>query len=151
MVKSTYFGVQILQILQIYILFRPNILVDFKEASRNFSKIPKEKLWKMLLEIFTAVFGISSYITFEKTEDYGNFRTNHRVSHKQGQVSWNMSSLHVIIACKIIQETHIHNEPKEINIYKAVLRDADVAFNGAENFINEWIGEICSHEKLSVE
>ena len=151
MIKGTYFGIQILQILQIYCLFRPDILVDCKEASRNFSKIAKEKLWKMLLEIFTAVFGISSYITFEKREDYGNFRTNHRVSHKQGQVFWNMSSLHVILARRIVQETHIHNEPKEINIYKVVLRDVGVVFNGAENFINEWTDEICSHEKLSVE
>ena len=39
----------------------------------------------------------------------------------------------------------------KIQIYKRVLKDASEKYEGAEEFINGRIDEICSQEKLSVE
>ena len=39
----------------------------------------------------------------------------------------------------------------KIKIYKRVLKDASEKYEGAEEFINGRIAEICSQEKLSVE
>ena len=39
----------------------------------------------------------------------------------------------------------------KIKIYKRVLKDASEKYEGAEEFINGRIDEICSQEKLSVE
>ena len=39
----------------------------------------------------------------------------------------------------------------KLNIYKKVLHEVCQKFNGAEEFINQKIEEICCHEKLLVE
>ena len=39
----------------------------------------------------------------------------------------------------------------KVKVYKKVLKGACYKFDGAEEYINERIEEICSHEKLSIE
>lgn len=40
---------------------------------------------------------------------------------------------------------------KKISVYKEVLKDVSVTFNGAKKIIEEEIEETCSREKLCVE
>lgn len=39
----------------------------------------------------------------------------------------------------------------KVEVYRKVLRDSSQNYEGAENFIKQWIEGICEHKKTSVE
>lgn len=56
-----------------------------------------------------------------------------------------------MITGRVSEKTHISTiNKKEINLYKELLNDVSVAFNGAKQLKNERSEKICSREDFSV-